>query len=205
MATIDKKLIHFNRKAEFEARLAAGDIRDYSIVCIKDAKLIWTHGQYYGDLPGCLKVTEQQLSEEEKAQVMENLGLEIPAKVSELENDSNFVSAVDTGDVADDVEAGYVTEAELESALTDKQDKNVYFTNITASAWVSDSTYSDFDYRCDLSCQGVTPDDYAEVVFGVEQSTSGDYAPVCESRSNAVRIWSAKNSVIVVPTIIISK
>lgn len=89
--------------------------------------------------------------------------------------------------------------------ISGKQDKNVYFTNITASAWVSDSTYSDFAYRCDLSCQGVTPNDYAEVVFGVEQSTSGDYAPVCESRSNAVRIWSAKNSVIVVPTIIISK
>lgn len=121
MATIDKKLIHFNRKADFEARLAAGDIRNYSIVCIKDAKLIWTHGEYYGDLSDCLKLTEQVLTDAEKAQVMENLGLEIPAKVSELENDSNFVSAVDTGDVADDVEAGYVTEAELESALTGKQ------------------------------------------------------------------------------------
>ena len=80
MATIDKKLIHFNRKADFEARLAAGDIRDYSIVCIKDAKLIWTHGQYYGDLSECLKVTEQTLTDAEKAQVMENLGIEIPTE-----------------------------------------------------------------------------------------------------------------------------
>ena len=96
MATIDKKLIHFNRLADFEARLSAGDIRDYSIVCIKDAKLIWTHGEYYGDLSECLKVTQQTLTDEEKRQVQENLGIEIPTATSQLENDSSFVSAVDT-------------------------------------------------------------------------------------------------------------
>lgn len=47
MATIDKKLIHFEKLSDFEARLAAGDIRNRSIVWIKDAKKIWTHGEYY--------------------------------------------------------------------------------------------------------------------------------------------------------------
>lgn len=93
MATIDKKLIHFNRKADFEARLAAGEIREYSIVCIKDAKLIWTHGQYYGDLSECLKVTEQILSAEERLQVLENLGL----------NADVNVQAVDTSESLEDV------------------------------------------------------------------------------------------------------
>lgn len=134
MATIDKKLIHFNRKADFEARLAAGDIRNYSIVCIKDAKLIWTHGEYYGDLSECLKLTEQVLTDAEKAQVMENLGLEIPVKVSELENDSKYVSAVDTGAEVDNVETEYVTEAELNSALSGKQDTIIDLSTIRSGA-----------------------------------------------------------------------
>lgn len=104
MATIDKNLIHFNRLADFETRLAAGDIRDYSIVCIKDAKLIWTHGEYYGDLSECLKVTQQTLTDEEKTQVLENLGIEIPTKVSDLENDKGFVSATDIGEEVEDPE-----------------------------------------------------------------------------------------------------
>lgn len=134
MATIDKKLIHFNRKADFEARLAAGDIRDYSIVCIKDAKLIWTHGQYYGDLTECLKVTQQTLTDAEKAQVMENLGIEIPTKVSDLENDSSFVSAVDTGEEVDGVEADYVTEAAMNAALSSKQNTITDLSTIRSGA-----------------------------------------------------------------------
>lgn len=47
MATINKKLIHFKSLSDFEARLAAGDVLSTSIVWIKDAKKIWTHGEYY--------------------------------------------------------------------------------------------------------------------------------------------------------------
>ena len=76
MATINKKLIHFERLADFEARLSAGDIQSYSIVCIKDAKLIWTHGTYYGDMSDVLLKTGQSLTDEEKIQVKQNLGLD---------------------------------------------------------------------------------------------------------------------------------
>lgn len=48
MATINKKLIHFHRLSDFQQRNSNGEILDTSIVFIKDAKLIWTHGQYYG-------------------------------------------------------------------------------------------------------------------------------------------------------------
>ena len=97
------------------------------------------------------------------------------------------------------------TVANVEQAVATKQDKNIYFTNVDAYEWVEDSTYTEFAYRCDLACEGVTPNDYAEVVFEVAQSTSGEYAPICESRENAVRIWSASDRIIVVPTIIVSK
>lgn len=44
---IEKKLIHFSRLSDFETQLNAGNILDYSIIFIQDAKKIWTHGQYY--------------------------------------------------------------------------------------------------------------------------------------------------------------
>lgn len=44
---IEKKLIHFSKLSNFETQLNAGNILDYSIVFIQDAKKIWTHGQYY--------------------------------------------------------------------------------------------------------------------------------------------------------------
>lgn len=44
---INKKLIHFQKLATFKEQLAAKNILDTSIVFIKDAQQIWTHGQYY--------------------------------------------------------------------------------------------------------------------------------------------------------------
>lgn len=44
---IEKKLIHFSKLSDFETQLNAGNILDYSIVFIQDAKKIWTHSQYY--------------------------------------------------------------------------------------------------------------------------------------------------------------
>jgi len=44
---IEKKLICFARLAEFERQLAAGNILDYSIILIQDAKKIYNRGTYY--------------------------------------------------------------------------------------------------------------------------------------------------------------
>lgn len=60
MATINKKLIHFKSLSNFEARLAAGDVLSTSIVWIKDAKKIWTHGTYY-DCNGGETLTEADI------------------------------------------------------------------------------------------------------------------------------------------------
>lgn len=95
----------------------------------------------------------------------------------------------------------YATKTELEN----KQDITLKFSNKTASVWVSDSTYQDYPYRCDIACDGVTADMYAEVVFELDQSTSGNYAPICETKTNIVSIWSNDNTEITIPTIIITK
>ena len=91
------------------------------------------------------------------------------------------------------------------SSVNAKQDAALKFENMSASSWVSDSTYGDFPYRCDIACSGVTSSMYAEVVFSVPQAVSGDYAPMCETKSGAVSIWSSKNETITVPTILITK
>lgn len=91
------------------------------------------------------------------------------------------------------------------SSVNAKQDAALKFENASASSWVNDSTYGDFPYRCDIACSGVTSSMYAEVVFSVPQAISGDYAPMCETKSGAVSIWSSKNETITVPTILITK
>lgn len=61
--------------ADFESRLAAGEILNRSIVWIKDAKLIWTHGTYYTTSnPDAVLFVGQELSEEEKRQARTNIG-----------------------------------------------------------------------------------------------------------------------------------
>ena len=47
MATIDKKLIHFQTKSAFNDALANDQLNDWSIVFIKETQEIWTHGQLY--------------------------------------------------------------------------------------------------------------------------------------------------------------
>lgn len=53
---IEKKLICFARLEEFERQLAAGNIKDYSIVLIQDAKKIYNRGTYYD----CSGITQEQ-------------------------------------------------------------------------------------------------------------------------------------------------
>lgn len=82
--------------------------------------------------------------------------------------------------------------------------KDVY-TNVSASTWVSDNTYADYAYKCELNVSGVTANDYAEVVFGVAEATSGDYAPIAETGAGTITIYSKVNTSITIPTIKVEK
>lgn len=44
---INKRFLHFKTLNAFQQALSQGIIRDDSIAFIKDAELIWTHGEYY--------------------------------------------------------------------------------------------------------------------------------------------------------------
>lgn len=154
---------------------------------------------------------------------------QLPTKVSQLENDvpyatsSELASGLSTkqGTIEDlasirsgaalgatalqSVPEGYITETEIDGKLETKQDVNLYFSNVEASEWVEDTSFSGMKYRCDIPLEGVTEDMVPEVIFGFVEATSGDYAPLAETKDGVLSIWSATNKPIVIPTIIINK
>lgn len=44
---INNKLVHFEKKTDFEEQRDAGNIQDFSIVFVKDRNEIYTHGEQY--------------------------------------------------------------------------------------------------------------------------------------------------------------
>lgn len=217
---IKKKLIHFKNFADFNSqKLSANEDNTsytigpsgavmagepnilYSTVCwIKDTKNMWTHGTLYScsdvDLSGYL--TEEEIAgtyatKTDVSTALANLVGEAPETLDTIEELSSALK--NNADIVD----------VLNDSIANKQDKVLKFENVTAGTWVSDSTYEDYPYRCDISCTGVTSDMYAEVVFALEQATSGNYAPLCETKTDAVSVWSTENTIITVPTILITK
>lgn len=70
---INKKLIHFQTMANFEAQLSAGNILDTSIVFIKDAKKIWTHGQFY-DCSGAEEISWDDIHDKPNVVTVDSRG-----------------------------------------------------------------------------------------------------------------------------------
>lgn len=98
--------------------------------------------------------------------------------------------------------ANLVTSGGVYDAINTKTE---FFRDLVVSGWVSDTTYSDFPYRCDIPYAGVTSGDFVDVVFSVEQATSGNYAPICETYDNGLYLYSKVADTITIPTITIFK
>lgn len=75
--------------------------------------------------------------------------------------------------------------------------------NLTASSWVSDSTYDNYPYRCNIAISGVESDDVAFVTFASPQAESGNYNNICNTYNGGVTIYSAVNTPITVPVILV--
>ena len=80
------------------------------------------------------------------------------------------------------------------------------FTNksVAASAFVSNSTYSDFPYRAAVTLTGVTAAMIPEVFFGLTDAMSGNFAPVAESYAGGIYIYAAAkpSATTTIPTIL---
>jgi len=131
---INKKLIHFKNKQNFNNEVANGNILDNSIVFIQDSKEIWTHETLYGEK------------------------------------------------------------------------ENIIYNNIQVNTWnVIDDINFPYNYSSDIILDNATSTDYIEVIFDINCSISGNYAPICESYDGGVKIYSKVAEEIVIPTIIIHK
>ena len=101
----------------------------------------------------------------------------------------------------DSIKAGAVTRAKLASDV-----KVLPFTNktVATSAWVSDTTYTDFPYRAAVACEGVTAKHYAEVTFAPADAMSGEFAPVAASYDGGVYLYASEipEAALTIPTIV---
>ncbi len=81
------------------------------------------------------------------------------------------------------------------------------FTNVSVAtnAWASDSTYTDFGYRASIALTGVTANMMPDVVFDVEDTMEGNFAPVATSYAGGIYIYAAEipDSSITIKTIVV--
>lgn len=79
--------------------------------------------------------------------------------------------------------------------------RNLLFTDVSASVWTSDTTYSGYGYKCELSLTGVTPTMIPTVTFAHAEAVSGNYSPVALSGTGTITIYSKVNTTITIPLI----
>ena len=107
--------------------------------------------------------------------------------------------------LTDNSDTYYPSQKAVKTAVDAKQDKNLKFTDTSASSWVADTTYSGYGYKCELTLSGVTSTDIAEVTYAHAEAISGNYSPISLTVTDKVTIYSKVNTTITIPTILINK
>lgn len=100
------------------------------------------------------------------------------------------------------VQVGYYKFAYLES---DGKPCTVAWQNMTvaASDWVASTEFADFPYEAKIALSDfVNFSSIPQVVFGLTEATSGNYAPICKAGDKGVYIYSKVNTEITLPTVV---
>ena len=100
------------------------------------------------------------------------------------------------------VQVGYYKFAYLES---DGKPCTVAWQNMTvaASDWVASTEFADFAYEAKIALSDfVNFSSIPQVVFGLTEATSGNYAPICKAGDKGVYIYSKVNTEITLPTVV---
>lgn len=100
------------------------------------------------------------------------------------------------------VQVGYYKIAYLES---DGKPCTVAWQNMTvaASDWVASTEFADFAYEAKIILSDfVNFSSIPQVVFGLTEATSGNYAPICKAGDKGVYIYSKVNTAITLPTVV---
>lgn len=80
-------------------------------------------------------------------------------------------------------------------------------TSVPASAWASDTTYTDFPFRAGITITGCTANHKPDVTFSLTDAVSGNYAPIAESYAGGIYIYAAEKPTVAltIPTITLLK
>lgn len=100
------------------------------------------------------------------------------------------------------VQVGYYKFAYLES---DGKPCTVAWQNMTVaeSDWVASTEFEDFAYEAKIILSDfVNFSSIPQVVFGLTEATSGNYAPICKAGDKGVYIYSKVNTEITLPTVV---
>lgn len=100
------------------------------------------------------------------------------------------------------VQVGYYKFAYLES---DGKPCTVAWQNmvVAASDWVASTEFEDFAYEAKIALSDfVNFSSIPQVVFGLTEATSGNYAPICKAGDKGVYIYSKVNTAITLPTVV---
>lgn len=75
---------------------------------------------------------------------------------------------------------------------------------VPSANFVDDTTYTDFPFRAEVPLDGVLETMTPEVIFGVVDATSGNFAPVSETYTGGIYLYAASvpESDITIPTIL---
>lgn len=97
----------------------------------------------------------------------------------------------------------------IDTALKDQADDIALLTPIKVTnaspSFASDNTYQDYGYKGTITVTGATASMRPEVIFGLTEAMSGNYAPICESGAGVVYIYAKVNTPITVPLVIVHK
>ena len=77
--------------------------------------------------------------------------------------------------------------------------------NTEVSTWAVSNKYTGFGYQAQIDIADLSESDFVNVVFGVNDAVSGNYAPAIEIYSGYILIFSKVNATITIPTIEITK
>lgn len=142
----------------------------------------------------------------------------VPAKISDLQNDTGYLTETDIDkkgyltNETDPTVPEYIkniTKEDIDKWNNGGNANILIFTNVIVetTSWVEDATYSEFGFKADISCIGVTEDYYPNVTFDVPQALSENYAPVSLSGQDTVTIYcvNVPQNTVTIPSIICSK
>ena len=71
--------------------------------------------------------------------------------------------------------------------------------------WDDSTTYADFGYQAQINIADLSEDDFVNVVFGVNDAISGNYAPAIEQYEGYILVFSKVDTAITIPTILVTK